>query len=49
MIIKVCHHFTLDTTVDVFTDHQHGDNELLLRKSLNCQYCHKKFQTQWDV
>ena len=30
MIINVCHHFTLDTTVDIFTDHEEGDNELLV-------------------
>jgi hypothetical protein len=30
MIINVCHHFTLDTTVDVFADHEEGDNELLI-------------------
>jgi hypothetical protein len=28
--MNVSHHFTLDTTVDVFTDHEDGDNELLI-------------------
>jgi hypothetical protein len=30
MIINVCHHSTLDTTVNVFIDHEDGDNELLI-------------------
>ena len=30
MILNVCHHFTLDTTIDLFPDHEDGANEILV-------------------
>jgi hypothetical protein len=30
MIVEVCRHFMLDTTVDLFADHEDGDNEILV-------------------
>ena len=30
MIQNVCHHFALDTTIDLFPDHEDGANEILI-------------------
>ena len=30
MIVEVCRHFMLDTTVDLFEDHEDSDNEILV-------------------
>ena len=30
MILNVCHHFALDTTIDLFPDHEDGANEILV-------------------
>ena len=30
MIIKVCHHFSLDTTIDLFSEHEKGMNEVVV-------------------
>ena len=30
MIIYVCHHFALDSTIDLFKDHADGENEVVV-------------------
>ena len=30
MIVNVCHHFALETTIRLFADHEDGENEMLV-------------------
>ena len=32
MIVKVCHHFVLDSTIELFPDHGHSDTEILVEE-----------------
>jgi len=32
MIVKVCHHFVLDSTIQLFPDHGHSDTEILVEE-----------------
>ena len=32
MIVKVCHHFVLDSTIELFPNHGHSDTEVLVEE-----------------